>query len=105
MIRRGFDLVEGGTPPADLLDDFVGGLGPNEGLRVVVPSLGPETDFLGELCDAAKHATAQPTVGEQSEPAFYEIEPARTGGREVQMPAGLGGPGHQSVTSGVPLRL
>jgi hypothetical protein len=68
VIRRGIDLVESGTLPAGLLDNFVGGLRPDEGLGVVVPALDPETDFLGQLCDGAEQPAAQSTVGQQREP-------------------------------------
>ena len=39
VVRRGFG--EGGSSSFDFGDDVVGGLGPGEGLGVVVPVLGP----------------------------------------------------------------
>src|ERR1700678_4295811 len=88
--RRGFDLVECSPSSTDLLDDLVRGLGPDEGLRVLVPVVGPQTQRLGELADAAEDTTAKPALGQQSEPALDQIEPRRTGRSEVQVPAGLG---------------
>ena len=40
--------------------------------------------------NGAEHPSAQPPVGEQREPALDQVEPPRAGGREVQVPAGLG---------------
>ena len=49
MVRRGFDLVEGGSSAADFCDDLFGGLVPDEGLGVVVPVFGPDLDGIDEV--------------------------------------------------------
>ena len=58
VVRRGFDLVEGGSSAADLCDDLFGGLVPDEGLGVVVPVFGPDLDGIDEVGHAGEHASA-----------------------------------------------
>ena len=87
MVRRGFDLVEGGSPASDLVDDLFGGFVPDERFRVVVPVFGPGLDGLFEFVDAGEHASAESTIGEFFEPALDQVEPRRAGGDEVQVPA------------------
>ena len=53
---------------SDLLDDLLGGLVPDEVLRVVVPVLGPDADRLDERGDRAEGAPAEPALGELFEP-------------------------------------
>jgi hypothetical protein len=50
--------VEGGSASADLVDDVVGGLGPDEGVEVVVPVVDPLDDGIGEFGDAGEDAVA-----------------------------------------------
>ncbi len=58
VVRRGFDLVEGGSSAADFCDDLFGGLVPDEGLGVVVPVFGPDLDGIDEVGHAGEHASA-----------------------------------------------
>ena len=52
VVRRGFsDAVERSSTSFDLGDDVVSGLGPREGLRVVVPVRRPQIDCRLELSD------------------------------------------------------
>jgi hypothetical protein len=57
--RRGSGVrVEGGSASADLVDDVVGGLGPDEGVGVVIPVVAPLVDGIGEFGDAGEDAVA-----------------------------------------------
>ncbi len=59
VVRRGFgDGGQCGSAPLDLGDDLLGGLGPDEGLGVVVPVFGPCLDALDENVDARERAAA-----------------------------------------------
>lgn len=59
VVRRGFGLpVEGGSSTSDLVDDLVGGLGPDEGAGVLVPVVDPLVDGVGEVGDAGEDAVA-----------------------------------------------
>lgn len=59
MVRRGFGLGgEGGSSALDFGDDLVGGLPPDEGAGVLVPSFGPEIDGVDEVVDAGEDTVA-----------------------------------------------
>ncbi len=58
VVRRRFDLVEGGATAADLLDDLGGGCVPNERLGIVVPMFDPLLDGCDQIRDAGEDAAA-----------------------------------------------
>lgn len=58
VLRRRFDLVEGGAPALDLLDDVGGGRVPDEGLGILVPMLNPFLDGCDQLRNAGEDAAA-----------------------------------------------
>src|SRR5208283_4159058 len=93
VARRGYGLGKGSPSSTDLGDDLFGRLVPDEGLRIVVPVLGPDLDGLDQLGHRGEHATAQPPFGELVEPALDEVEPRRGCRGEVQVPAGSFGVG------------
>jgi hypothetical protein len=55
---------------SDSFEDLLGGLGPDEGVRVVVPGLHPGSDVGFEGLDAAVIAAVEQVLGEVGEPAF-----------------------------------
>ena len=69
--------------------DVVGGFGPDERLRVLVPGFDPGADVGFEFFDAAVGAAAQFAVGQLGEPAFDEVEPRGVGRGEVQVEPGV----------------
>ena len=73
------------------VEDLVCGLGPHEGLWVVVPGVDPVPDVVLQCLDAVVGAAADQLVGEQAEPAFDLVEPGRAGRGEVQVEAGVAG--------------
>ena len=54
VIRRGCDLLEGGSSWLNLGDDLVGGPVPDEGLRILVAMLCPAADGIDEGSDAGE---------------------------------------------------
>ena len=72
---------------ADLLDDFVGAFVPNERDRILVPVFNPGGDGLDQVSEAGKDASTEPALGEFGEPPLDQVQPARTGGREMKEPA------------------
>lgn len=68
-------------------EDVVGGLGPFEWLGIGIVM----TDEIHNVCaqglDAAIDAAPDLLIGEEREEALDLIEPGRTGGREMDMPA------------------
>ena len=73
----------------DLGEDVGGRLGPDVGGRVNVVSLDMLLDSGDEIRDAAKDTSSQLLLGEVTEEPFDHVEPRRTGGREVDMKAGM----------------
>jgi hypothetical protein len=73
----------------EVVEDLVGGLGPDEWLRVGVPFVDPFPDVGFEFDDGAVGGAAEFAGGEFGEPAFDEVEPGRAGGGEVQVAAGV----------------
>ena len=88
------DCFEGDPAALDLLDDLVGGGGPDEGFGVVVVGVDELLYRVDEFLDRGEAAAADRLVGDLAEPAFDEVQPGRAGGDEVEVEAGvLGQPG------------
>ena len=68
-------------------EDVIGGLGPFEGLGVGVVMTDEVHDVGAQSLDAAIDAAPDLLVGDEREEALDLIEPGRTGGREMDMPA------------------
>ena len=62
VMRRGFDLVECGSSPTDLLDGFVGGFVPNGRDGILVPVFSPGGDGLHQVSNASKGASTEPAT-------------------------------------------
>ena len=75
---------------SDSFEDLLGGLGPDEGVRVVVPGLHPGSDVGFEGLDAAVIAVVEQVLGEVGEPSFDLVEPAGVGRGVMQGEAGVG---------------
>ena len=71
----------------DLGNDLVGGLLPDERLRIFIPVLGPDSNRGFELSDRRERALLQAAVSELAEPTLDEIEPRRTRRCEAQVPS------------------
>ena len=89
VMRRGFDLVEGGSATADFLNDLFCWLVPHKRFGIFVPCDRPRGQSLDKGTHAREHAASQPASGQVGEPAPHEVEPRRTGGHEMQVPARL----------------
>ena len=86
MHGEGFGAISG-----DGLEDGIGGLGPDEGLGVVVVGLDEGGNVGLEFVDAAMDAALDLLVGEQREPALDLVEPGGAGRREMQVIARVSG--------------
>ena len=75
--------------PIDLLDDALDGRRPDKGLGIEVPGLHEFLDRLFQVGHADEAATPQRLVGQFSEPALHQIEPAGTGRNEVTDEPGM----------------
>jgi hypothetical protein len=58
VVRRRFDLVEGGAPALDLLDDLGGGSVPHERLGIVIPIFDPLLDRCDQIRNAGEDTAA-----------------------------------------------
>ena len=78
LVVRSLDnarLVECDSTSANLGDDLVGGLVPDEWLGVVVPVGDPGADRGDEIADGAVGAALDPLAGQLGEPALDEVQP------------------------------
>ena len=75
------------TKPRQVGEDLVGGLGPDERLRVLVVDVEVAEDGRLELGGAAMRAAADLLLGEEREEGLDEVDPGRSGRREVEMVA------------------
>src|ERR1035437_501436 len=75
------------TKPRQVGQDLVGGLGPDERLRVLVVDVEVAEDGRLELGGAAMRAAADLLLGEEREEALDEVDPGRSGRCEVEMVA------------------
>jgi hypothetical protein len=76
------------TKAGDTGEDFIGRLGPREGLRRFVVDGEVAIDGRLEFAGAAVDAAPELLLRQQGEPALDQIDPGRALGREVQMVAG-----------------
>src|SRR5271169_5132652 len=91
LISGGMDRQGVGAIACDRLQDGVSRLGPDEGLWVGIVELNECGDVGFEIVDAAMDAALELLVAEESEPAFYLIEPGRAGRGEVEVIARVAG--------------
>jgi hypothetical protein len=68
-------------------ENVVGGLGPFEWLGICVVTTDEVHNVCAQSLDAAVDSAPDFLVGDESEEALDLIEPGRTGGREMDMPA------------------
>ena len=80
-----------GAIACDRVEDGIGSLCPNEGLWVGIVDLNERGDDGFEIVDAAMDAALDLLVAEESEPAFYLIEPGGPGRGEVEVIARVAG--------------
>ncbi len=78
-------------PPDDFFDDAVGVGGPDEGFRGFIVGLDVAVDGLAQLGDGAEDAALEAMSGELGEEGLDRVEPGASGGREVQLEAGVTG--------------
>ena len=72
---------------SDTTFDLRGGLGPDEGLGVLVPVGEEASDGAFQLGNAGETAAPNRLLADDAEPAFDQIEPGGAGRGEVQMKA------------------
>ena len=80
-----------GAIACDRLEDGISSLRPDEGLWVGIVDLDERGDVGLEIVDAAMDAALDLLVAEESEPAFYLIEPGGAGRGEVEVIARVAG--------------
>ena len=68
--------------------DLVRRLGPNEGCGIFIVDVDVFTNGGFQFLHTAKHAAANPFVGQFGEPSLDQIDPGTVGGREVDMKSG-----------------
>ena len=78
------DLFEALACAGDLLEDTFHAGGPREGRGIGVPRFEECSDGALQIAHAVEGAAAHGLLAEFGEPAFDQMEPARTGGNEVQ---------------------
>ena len=71
----------------ELVEDDIGGFGPDEGLGVIVVLVDVAVDGGLEIDDGLEGAAADAPAGEDGEEALYGVEPGGGGGREVEGPS------------------
>ena len=81
------DLVERIECAALAGEDVLGGLAPDEGLRLCVVHQQIVVDRVLEVVDAGIAAAANALCGDLGEEALHEVHPGRAGGREMQFEA------------------
>jgi uncharacterized integral membrane protein len=74
----------------DLVEDLVGGLGPDKRPGLLVPGVDPGLDRAGRLGDRPVAATPQPLAGQLGEPPLDQVQPRAVGRGEVQLEARVG---------------
>ena len=72
---------------ADASTDASGGLSPDEGFWVLVPSFRVAEDSSFECGDAVESPTTDGFLGDSGEPALDQVEPGIAGGRQMDMEA------------------
>src|SRR3990172_6889920 len=77
------------TKAFDRGKDVIGGFGPDEGLRIAVADVDVVADCGLEFEGAAMRPASQLAVGEVGKEALDLVDPRGTGGREVQLKAGM----------------
>src|SRR5260370_23184482 len=70
---------------SDCLDDLVGGLGPLEGLGVVIPELDPLFERAGQLVDRAEDTAVQAAALQFGEPPLHLVQPRGIRRGEMQL--------------------
>ena len=68
---------------------MVGGFGPDEGVGVLVPLVGPFLYGGFEFFNGSVGASTYPFSGEFCEPAFDEVHPGAVGGSEMELESGM----------------
>jgi len=83
------DLVERIECAALAGNDVLGGLAPDEGLRLGVVLQQVVVDRAFEIVDAGVAATSNALCRDLGEEALHEVHPGRAGGREMQLETGM----------------
>lgn len=78
-------LLGAETEAPHLVEDLVGGLGPLEGLALVVVDLDVSEDRFAQLREARVRAALERLVGEYAEEALDEVQPRRIRRSEVEL--------------------
>ena len=77
------------TKTAHGFDDLIGGLGPDEGLRILVVLIEIVHNGAYQLPRAAMASATDLFACENREPTLHEIEPRRAGRCKVKMKTGM----------------
>src|SRR4029450_5008865 len=72
-----------------VVEELVGGLGPDERLGILVPRLDPSPKVGLQLGDAAVGRAPQLAVGQAGEPALHQVQPGAVGRGQVEVEAGM----------------
>src|SRR5713101_1081356 len=76
------------TKSGDLLQDRIGGSGPDERPPRTIVVLDEGVDFPHQVLDAGERTTANGALSDETEPAFHLVEPRRIGRCVVHVIAG-----------------
>ncbi len=78
-------LIERFSCSLDFFENTPHGGGPNEALRVIVVGVDEIGNGVDEFVQTAEHAASNAFVGQFAEPAFDQVQPRGTGGREMHV--------------------
>ena len=76
-------LIERFSCPLNFFENALHWRSPDEAVRIVIVSVNEIADGVDEIIETAKYAASDALVGQFAKPTLYQVQPGRTGGREM----------------------